>query len=141
MKFFAVLISSISAIASVSVAHGTERQLLVTPHYNITIWLKCSEGQDQLDCPLIGHVYDLKRHTSIQLAGFEAFASGCRGRVPCHTGAFVYALKDGGYNYVLYPSGKLVVTHKGRNILSETGAWTRLAPNNSFKPKPLRGSA
>ena len=138
MRFLAILIFCLLSIPT-SAQDRQSGETLVTPHYRITVWPRCDVFGDY-KCTSVGHVYDVRTHRSNELYGKTVIELSCHGHIPCHTGLVLYRMIGSGCVFLLYPNGKLVVQRPHRSF-SESGVWHRLSPNNSFKPKPLRGSA
>ena len=93
---------------------------LETPHYRVAIVEHCPEGE--VSCQDVTYVGTNKvTGSSIRLKGKAVSRLCADGVTPCqHLG---YAFSRGSYQYFVGDNGSLIVTHRGRQILSETGSW------------------
>jgi hypothetical protein len=120
MRLLAILLLMLLSVTA-GAANRPKSHVLVTPQHRITVWLTCADLD--VNCTLVGHVYDLGTRQSSELYGVSAFAPSCQSHVPCHTGSVIYRLSGLGRTYLLYPSGELLVQDGERVLARERGSW------------------
>jgi hypothetical protein len=103
-----------------SAAFANDGMVLETPSFRVTLREQCGEGV--VGCDNVEYRGTRKRdRASIVLRGRAVMVMCKDGVTPCHIGYYLF--RNGRYEYVVYPEGRLIVRRGTRELLSEAGDW------------------
>lgn len=114
------LVVLVAVLLFKSAVFADEGMVLETPGFRVTLLEHCDEGV--VGCDNVEYRGSRKRDgASIVLRGRTVMVM-CNDQVtPCHIGYYLF--RNGRYEYVVFPDGRLVVRRGTREIVSEGGNW------------------
>jgi hypothetical protein len=124
MKFLTSTAIFLTLAVSLPAFSAKSQSLFVSPSFSITFYIDCNEiavGEEK--CPIVGHAYNTKNSSTIDLRGGEYMELKCGGRKPCHTAEAVYILRGESSTFHISSYGELVVKLDGKIVLVEQGEW------------------